>query len=370
MFIEIEKDILEDALGKADHEMNRSRDLLVSMALSALMGKHYVVVPELRTNQVIKQGLAKLLGKHYVSLLSYAIRKNPTEVLRLKSLVCIRSVITYNENTPQNSGVIYINPAKLDSFEPWTETFVLTENLIDSSFYAHTVRYFKRRERIIPCNIAYYPLMGGGVTMNRVLENEITLKQHFCLAIADSDKKYPEGKIGDTALQLLNQLNSTPFNSTAYVLEKVMEIENLIPNRIVLACSRGKGFKEILCKDPSFYDMKKGLSLKCLFNDKVNYYWKNMLPDEIERFQERDEVIRNCSNEKEYLEKVKDSKIIKEGFGSDLLTKAMAIGNTKHGTSSLSLYCVEEKDLNSFQEHEWFNIGKIMFSWTCAIKAI
>ena len=366
MYIEIEKDILDDALNKNGLTINASRDILIAMALCARQGKHYIAVPALRGNSSLKQQLGKLLGNSYVELLDYTNRKYRETVI-LKNKVCVRVVLTIQNTTGQQGNVISVNPLESKEFEPWTETFVLTENLIDSKFFSHAAKYFMRKEGVKSCKMAFYPLMGGGVTMEKVMEQEVNMAKHLCLAVADSDKKYPDDSVKDTAGKLLKQLDMKPFNCTAYIMDKVMEIENLIPSQLVIKYGDGGGYKEIFMSDPSFFDMKKGLTLECLYKDKAFEYWKSLITDEENRFNERDEKIKNCTCEKDYYKKVRDVECIKNGFGKDLLANVL---NPKGHKKCLNLEDVGDKDLNVSQQSEWCNIGKIMFSWTCACKAI
>lgn len=365
MYIEIAKDILDDALEKSGYGINTSRDFLIAMALCVIQGKHYVVVPALRNNDNLKKKLVELLGKTYVAMLDYNNRKySDSIVLRQKNI--IRAVITNSEKTNLHLGAITVNLVAARDFEPWTETFVLTENLSDSKFYELTARYYMRKENISSCKMSYYPLMGGGGTIAQVLEHEIKIARHFCLAIADSDKKYPEASIGGTAKEMLSKLTANPFNIGAYVLEKVMEVENLLPQRLVVEYGDKAGYIEIFNKDPSFFDMKKGLALTDLYDRKVCEYWRNQLPEESSRFKERDQKIQNCNKEEDYIKKVRDSKCIKKGFGNKLLVNMLSAEEDHRSSLLLTLYGVCDKDLNNFQQDEWYNVGKIMFSWTCA----
>lgn len=368
MYIEIEKDILDDALNKNGLAVNASRDLLIAMALCAQHGKHYVAVPALRGNSDLKQKLGKLLGKSYVELLDYTNRKYRETVL-LKKKVCVRVVLSVQNDTSQQGDVISVNPLNSKDFEPWTETFVLTENLIDSKFYSHTAKYFMRKERVDACKIAYYPLMGGGVTMDKVMEQEVNFAKHFCLAVADSDKKYPDDAVKDTAGKLLGQLKNKPFNCAAYIMDKVMEIENLIPNQLVVKYGDGGGYKEIFMGDPSYFDMKKGLTLECLYKQEVYDYWKSMITDEGNRFNERDDKIKDCTCENDYYKKAKGTKCIKNGFGNNLLDNVLYQKFRNTQKERRELWNTNDKDLNGSQQTEWYNIGQIMFSWTCACKA-
>ena len=89
--------------------------------------------------------------------------------------------------------------------------------------------------------------MGGGVTIEKVLHGEIKREQHFCLALADSDKKWDgDTNVGDTAQKMLDLMkNENPFNCKLYVMSKVREIENLIPRKFVEKFGDKTGFIDI-----------------------------------------------------------------------------------------------------------------------------
>lgn len=373
MYIEVGEDILQNAIDKKGFDRNMSRDVLIFMALCAMNGKHYVVVPSLSKKQNLRDEIEQLIGRDYVTMLNYSMDvRNRQRTSMLKEKVCIRALLTINRETTVQNGVIVINLLEQKRFEPWSETFILTENLMDSDFYNYLIRYYKSKEGITNCNECYHALMGGGVTISKVMRREIHAAQHFCLAIADSDKKSPDGEIGETSKELLDQITSIPFNCGVYVMNKVMEIENLIPMKLVIVYGDKAGYKEIFAsdKDPSFFDMKKGLSLKCLYNDKVYKYWKNLITDETARFKERDEKIKNCATPKSYNDKVRDLKPIKKGFGDKLLANLLEGENIQSPQKSAVLMCqITDRDLTCFQQEEWYAIGKQMFGWTCAVKA-
>ena len=374
MYVEINKDILQDALDKKGFDKNTSRDTLLLMALSAMFGKHYVVVPSLSNSQKLRTQLEELIGKDYVAALAYNTdSRNRQNTAMLKGKVYVRAVLTISGQTSVENGVITINLLDKKNFEPWDETFILTENLIDSEFYDYLVSYYLSKEGMPKCKKCYHALLGGGVTISDVLRQEINKEKRFCLAIADSDKDYPDdNKHHDTSSNLLKLLKSSPFNCDAYVMDKVREIENLIPMRLVKAYGDHAGCLEIFSadKDPSYFDMKNGLLLKNLYDEQVYQYWKDMFPDDRERFEERDKQRKDCKSDKEYREKVKEAKPIKRGFGGKLLANVLeAKRNSSKRKEKLTLHQITDNDLNSYQQDEWYQIGKHMFSWTCAARA-
>ena len=95
MYVEINKDILQDALDKKGFDKNTSRDTLLLMALSAMFGKHYVVVPSLSNSQKLRTQLEELIGKDYVAALAYNTdSRNRQNTAMLKGKVYVRAVLT------------------------------------------------------------------------------------------------------------------------------------------------------------------------------------------------------------------------------------------------------------------------------------
>ena len=72
---------------------------------------------------------------------------------------------------------------------------------------------FYKRQKSIKCETLFYPLQGGGDPIDKVYDLEVHIKQHFCIAITDSDKLYPNASVGQTASKILRvDRKTTPFN--------------------------------------------------------------------------------------------------------------------------------------------------------------
>lgn len=224
MLIEIKEDIIQAALHQKDMSTNEPLDLLVHMALCAKRGKHIVWVPSLDNDRNLRKDLGLLMTGSNVKALCYAANKHPQDINVLKSKF-LRIVLTYKSIHSRN--LIVVNPSHEKDFEPYTETFLLVENLIDADFFRIALKYYCSISRLnngYCCS--YYSLMGGGATSAQVLKREVQLRRHLCLAISDSDKCTPTSKTGQTGSDLLALVSSHPFNCQVYVMDKVREIEN------------------------------------------------------------------------------------------------------------------------------------------------
>ena len=217
--------------------------------------------------------------------------------------------------------------------------------------------------------------MGGGVTIDKVLQVEIERKQHFCIVIADSDRKWAgDTGYGDTAKNVVDTIEKyKPFNCRHYVMQRVREIENLIPRKFVEQFGDKKGFLGIFNYDPSFFDMKVGLGLGELWHKEVYKYWRNLLNESI-LFDEYNSIRQRCQNKKGYDEAIKGKEPLKKGFGNNLLS--LVIGDIDYSTDikrfkpkmNHNLYHITSQDLTPSQQEEWKNIGQLIFSWTCCLK--
>ena len=371
MLIEINEDIIDTAIEKKDYKINDGLDLLLMMAYCCRRRKHIVYVPCLRTNTTKMNSLIGLIGLSNARVLN-SFNNKVSGAKKLFDNLSVKAIISYNNpiKTTDNEScrIIWINPIEHTEFEPWIETYVLTENLIDSEFFSYLIKYFLRIKNLRDAKYNFYPLMGGGDTMRKVLENEILISRHFCLTLADSDKLYPNDVIGSTADKVKEFMEQNPFNCGFYVMSNVREIENLIPKKIVVKLCMGKDVS-IFDKDPSFFDMKSGLCFVDLYRDEVCSYWKDLLQNN-KLFQERDDIKARCNEKKQYDAEIKGKGHLLSGFGSNIL--ALALNKTdkqkKKLDSKKDLYSITKKDLNTFQQREWEAIGKEMFSWTCCLK--
>lgn len=372
MLIEINEDIIDAAI-KKESQINDALELLLMMAYCSRKGKHVVYVPCLRTNEHKIKELQVLLGVANARALNL-FNGRASLAKRLLNNISVKAIVSYNDPTITTDSesccrIIWLNPHIYNSFEPWVETHVLAENLNDSEFFSYLIKYFLKSQKLSGAQFNFYPLMGGGDTMSHVLNNEVRIRRHFCLVLADSDKLCPDGVSGSTATKVGEIMKCNPFNCGCYIMKYVREIENLIPQKIVAKLRKGKDHS-IFDKDPSFFDMKCGLTFIDLYSDNVCDYWKDLLLQPT-LFQERDSIKAKCQSKKEYDKEVKAKEPLLPGFGLNILALALNKSETqkKRLDSKNDLYSVTKGDLNSSQIKEWEAIGKEMFSWTCCLGA-
>lgn len=191
----------------------------------------------------------------------------------------------------------------------------------------------------------------------------MSLGNHLCLAITDSDMKYAGCKKGGTYKKLLKVMQTGNITFCGlYCMEQVREVENLIPYHLIVGNTNYKSkklIKENFDFDMSFFDMKEGIRIKNLSDDKFVTYWKNILGVHH----------KNYSNliKKETLVKAKRKKssfengIILDGLGTKVLGIILK-------TSQNELMRIEDTQLSLSQQKEWMAIGKVIFDWCCVCR--
>lgn len=353
MFIEITSDVVD----KAEAGDKECIEALEKLAIAYRYGKHVVCY-----NLKDKQKISKMKSLQPNTRDIYKkIGERLQDYHSLGRLLVYKTFLTTKKISSKVGDIIYVNPQINGTFELYEESHLLAENLIDIDFFNFCVAYHKKKNPALNFNTCYFPLMGGGMTTDKVYEKEISLKQHFCLAILDSDKKYDGCNVGSTASNFCMSTKSyDPFNCTFYIMKKVREVENLIPFSILSKC----GIKEIkrvfdansVLKDTknvdfSLFDMKKGLEGYKMDVDEYNYWSTNL-------------AIYPVLKSKLTKSKVKKSPKIISGFGRDILKKLMSCAKIKQSLTDGSF------SLTVNQEVEWTAIGKIIFEWCCADKPI
>lgn len=376
MVIKIRKDILTNAIDNSEFDQNEYANFLHSMADCALKGKHVVYVPSLKDDKVLAEELKGCLSNRDILLLSYAAKRSQ-EIKHILSLVTVYAVVSGKiPDVDEKHNILHIDIHTDSKLECATETFLLTENLIDSDFFEFVRYHYQRKNFIKNCLCTYYPLMGGGATTGTVFEREVKRMQHFCLALTDGDKKYKGDDFHETAQSVKNvhrkNKSKKAYFADCYSMSLVSEIENLVPKKVVLKCSSQIGYPEIFDKDPSYYDMKLGLLPAILYNDKSLKYWECVI-DEQNLFDEVKSLRNQSPNKNSYDVSVQNIPALKPGFGVDLLKRCIEKNkNCKTGVvlnDKFDLCRVVDGDLTNSQKKEWENIGRLIFSWTCAMKA-
>lgn len=375
MYIEICKDVVEDAIAKSGLKANVSLDLLQLLAFFSSKGNHIVSVPCLLNNNKLSKELCAVMGSSSVKRLrrsdDYFYMLQP-----LKTVLSTYCIVTYSNDKKLDNRAILYNPIRMLNFEPFLRTKLITENILDAYFFNYIAHFYLRKKMFKgKIEMRFEATPGGGSTTCDVVRHEIIEGKRFCLVIVDGDKKHPgQVEFGDTARKIFNVISQYPSEVCKhYIMEKVMEVENLIPKRIVREYASEKNDNDVLDREVSFYDMKIGLTLKGLYNDDV-YRYQSRIFSELD-YTQRNEAKGNTTCRDEYEQYIDDNhftNVLKKGFGSDLLKNVTCACNNKGEIRYPQLLDemknnINSEDLSAEQLEEWNHIGQLLFSWTCGL---
>ena len=201
------------------------------MAICAKKGFHVVWVPSLVEDPELRESLSELITVGNVSALCFAEERHPQDVGRLKREMKVKTVITYKREKVE-PGRIVLNPQHEPNFQPYTELYFLVENLMDAGFYHIVLRLYRREKGFAPYGCVVYPLMGGGVTTAKVMENEVALRQHYCFP-KDSQLVFTHDK--ETFLRMAGVDKNLKFNfetfkkTLLYDKYHTLAVEDILP---------------------------------------------------------------------------------------------------------------------------------------------
>lgn len=352
MFIKIEKDIFDVVLQEQRSKIReRAVDVIVQLMTSSRMGLHkvYMKIPLTKEEEeIIKMALDENSRREFMKLIRERI-----DFEGLVSILDVYAVITNSKHCSRVGKTLILNPFEADDFLLSIETYLATENQRDSLFYKNIAEYFKRNNKLSHVGINYRPYKGGGSDFGNTLQSDDILKRNFVFAIADSDKHFPKDKIGKTA-KSIKFIGHNKYNADHYILNHVMEAENLIPYELIK--NEHSDFTNIAMYDLSYFDFKEGLKHTILYEKQSRYYWKNNFTNLVIYWKEVEELVHTSSTMSDYFDKVRGKDVLVHGYGSKLLESYL--NNEKRGN-------LKDEDLTEAQLNEWKEIGKKVFSWTC-----
>lgn len=369
MYIKVGKDIIEKAIEDRNALYNPCLTVLRALTVSIVNCCHIVDVPCLEEKE-IQEGLAVVMSQREIDILrAFYLSTGRNERHKLtETLTTLAELTTQKKCVIRGKNVLVINPNVNSKFKFYSETILLTENIMDSRFFDHLFRYYKKKVGIKQCSSSYYPVMGGGATTCKALEYEASEPKHFCLAIVDSDKRWPNCEIGSTAKDVMSVIKRhIPINCKAYVMKRVREIENLIPFHILKEHTSYKQEYGLLldnAHDAEHYDIKKGLNVSDLFDNEERDYWAAIFPTH--NFGIANQLRRQHPDKKNYQQEARrlgrqEAVIVDISWGSKVLEDIVS-------TNGHMLDGVKEEQLTRAQKREWFKIGKEIFNWTCSLK--
>lgn len=355
MFIKVERDIVDVILHQQrGKERERAIDIMVQLMTASRTNSHKVYLKCQLTDEDRKT-LEAALDENSMTEFK-KLQKERIDVDGLIAKLDIYAVISKSKHCSRVGKELQINPFEEDTFLLGVPTFLCTENQRDGKFYQIVCNYYLSQERILNMASRYKTWKGGGSDFGNALKNDSILSDNFIFAIADSDKCYPNDKIGKTA-KSIKFLGHNRYNADYYILLNVSEIENLIPIKLVkkynsdiAACLRDS--------DLSYFDFKEGLKYQILYEKDSRDYWKS----NFSRITiDWDEIIDFAKDKSysDYCDKVHGKTSLVPGCGKNLLDSLLNDNEWKN---------IREADFTQSQLSEWKEIGKKVFSWTCCSK--
>lgn len=360
MLIEIGQDVITKAVNGETKALDVLRDLAFAFRKCC-----HIVFASRKALETIKdvKGLSRD-DKRVYELIGLKL----TSTQQFYNSFNFHAYVTFDSPTAITYDKVIVNPDELTSFEWFSKTRLLTENLIDAQFYEFVTNYYMRKSQIRGFKKESENIPGGGDSTVQYVVNQIKEKKSFCLTIVDSDLKYKGGNLKETSSKVKKYIDeNTPFNCMYYVIEDLSEIENLIPFHIVTSFSTYKNNQIVkdglqFCQD--YFDFKKGLRTDDLINEDFYNYWYAELQhqkDIAEALDNYRNLAIKCGNREKY--KQEKQAVLIEGFGDKLLSMVM-----EDDTALASLRKVTDADLSPAQQIVWYAMGRMIFEWCCAVR--
>ena len=351
MFIKVEKDIVETILQSGrGKERERAIDVIVQLMTSSRMNFHklYLKCPLTKEkSEILKAAIDENSWREFLKL-----QKERLDVEGLMSVLEVYAVITKTKHSSRVGKELIVNPFEATDFVLGVKSYLATENLRDGELYQYIAEGYKRRNRLSNMNSSFKKWKGGGSDFGKALSSDDILKSNFVFAIADSDKQCPTGKVGKTA-KGIEFMGHNRFNADYYILNEVMEVENLIPYKIILDVKQN--LTELVSYDLSYFDFKEGLKYTILCDKDTRDYWESNFAGLQIDWSDISKLTKT-NNFSDYCKAVHGKPSLVPGFGSNLLESVL--GNIKWDT-------ISDNDLTNSQLKDWNTLGKKIFSWTC-----
>jgi len=291
-------------------------------------------------------------------------------------LIDIQFYVTIDEKESIKVGekrIIKVPYSDLDKRSLFNGAAILLENFSEKYLYDHILDWYRKTNDLTSIKYKYNILNGGGNCISDYFSYLQNSNEVFCLAIVDSDRKYPDGPCGQTASQLEKVPKKTFICD--YLMLNVRECENLAPLNILKEVCQGDpnwenayGDVENIHKTNAncllFLDYKKGLKEKNLHS-----YTDTMLNDYLKKIL-RDSQLLNEEEFRSIKERTEESfeeknQIIIHPLGNNVLDRIVENLNLK---SKQGITLTEFNP--EFLIQEWERIGNVLLNWTCSLPHI
>lgn len=265
------KEVVEKYLNNAHYEMKENIETLLDTFLSNR--SHFLL---LKKYQYIKLKNKSFLGIKSRTTLDYIIQNLSTKVSEIKK---INSIIKITDEESEikkivvNEQTIFLLPVDKAINFYFESSVLITENLTDAKIYIELAKLYLKEKNNKSTDLSITSLGSGGSQIKVQYENTIINEKKQGLCIVDSDKKYPNCKLGNTAKELKNIIKDDSINEVI-ILENQRELENFIPYDLLeyLSSTTANSFcklidklmipKEFMIKYYPYIDVKNGICIK------------------------------------------------------------------------------------------------------------
>lgn len=216
----------------------------------------------------LKESIEKILG-------AYSTRM--TEIKGIKNKI----IVTENINELKDE-IFYISIDKIYNLYI-RESVLIGENVIDGKIYDRLGKLYLKNSNLNKLGLKNTIIGAGGNQINVQYKQSIVEEEKLGICFADSDKKYKDCSLGETAKQLEDNCRNQGIGEI-FIL-KYRELENYVPIELLeLLYKENKSGVLRLFEDKSeiaelykYTDLKEGIHLKNLCEEGFLNCWENTL---------------------------------------------------------------------------------------------
>lgn len=290
-------ELTDTLINYSNHQERMVIDSMSNILIGYYEGSHLLMA----SDEVCDNFAKKIKDDRALAALRYLKSHNSYEydvVIRIK--VVLEEAIAENKE---------INISFFQKTISMTPTKIIGENINDAYFYYYLLAASLPPDQLFSLN--YIPDYGGGNELFRKVQNLVTDNNCISLIFVDSDQKYPGCKDGNTYSSIAKIYNNERPNIYLYKIP-VHEVENLIPfsyleknlvkkdskrlQKFCASLSASSNFSQIM----QFYDIKEGISVKQILEDKQYYYfaqsiYNSLYPKHKKTFEQHIKALQICS---------------------------------------------------------------------------
>ena len=339
-------------------------------------GKHIVSGRRPVLESILSQCLLSAKAKATLK----KIRNEVTQYLLLQGAVNRYMRVVYKATKAVeergDQRILHVPVSQLQDSSTLQETILLAENLRDTKLYLHCGQVYKAHLRMKALRVTAETRGGGG---SQVVDEfrSIAGKEppRLCLCVVDSDKKSPDGAVGDIARRIKSKAEANHPMCEAFVT-RVGMIENHLSTKQLSESSIGDkdrmaavSFLEQIESDGAvelrkFLNLKKGINLLEIMNRSPGDPVRVFLIGQLRALYRRKAISGGpCL---ECRECVPDASCCCDpvpGFGETILD------NVLEKLKKMSISKIEESLCETTRD-EWLHIGKLVFAWCCARSSV